>query len=431
MLQAVHQFFVSGGINSARRSLIRTLIFSLILVAFAAVSAPVQGCSIPVFRYALEHWRPDPYVAFVFHRGELTPEQQKLIESMQPKAFDGLPAANLFVKTVNVDTDLAEDEVLSKIWEENQTNSLPSLLVHAPPKWGPPATIFKGELTAENISHLVMSPLRTTIKDRLLKTDSVVWVYLECGRKAEDDIAFDLLTNELARLQAVIELPDIDEADLKDLSVAPKEMKLRFSAVRLSRDDAKEQVFREMLLRVEPDLKDKEYIDQPMAFPVFGRGRALYALVGDGLAPDLIEEASRFLTAGCQCTVKQENPGVDLLMHVDWDRFVQPTEAVGESLPPLAGFSGFGEAEPGDPQATIAEATTGEPDSTSEVPVESGGGAKPEEGLKAATASEPAAEKTAEPPPASALSMNVLIVLLLAGVIVIAATFFLKPKTSG
>jgi hypothetical protein len=80
-----------------------------------------------------------------------------------------------------------------------------------------------------------------------------------------------------------------------------------------------------------------------MAFPIFGRGRALYALVGNGVAPQLVGEACQFLTGACQCTVKAENPGVDLLMQVDWDNLVQPTEAIDASLPPLAGFTGFGQ----------------------------------------------------------------------------------------
>lgn len=389
-----------------------------------------------MFRYALEHWRPDPYVAFVFHRGDLTPEQQTLIESMQPKAVDGLPAANLFVKTVDVDADLEGDEVLAKVWEKNRTETLPQLVIHAPPKWGPPATVFEGKFNADNVTAVMESPLRTKVKDRLLKGDSVVWVYLECGRKAEDDAAFKLLEEELKRLQGAIELPEIDEADLKDLSVVPEQMKLKFSAVRLPRDDAKEQFFREMLLHVESDLKNEKYVDQPMAFPVFGRGRALYALVGDGLAPGLIEEASRFLTGACQCTVKRDNPGVDLLMHVDWDRFVEPTEAVGNSLPPLAGFTGFGEAEEIDPQEmTLDGKEPVDRETVVDAPADTGGEADPgkaeEKAVKAAEAVEPPAEEPATSPASGSMTLNVVVVLLLAGVIVIAVTFLLKPKASG
>ena len=50
-----------------------------------------------------------------------------------------------------------------------------------------------------------------------------------------------------------------------------------------------------------------------------------------------------FLTGGCQCTVKAQNPGVDLIMNVHWDKMVVPTQPDDKPLPPLAGFSGFGQ----------------------------------------------------------------------------------------
>ena len=152
-----------------------------------------------------------------------------------------------------------------------------------------------------------------------------------------------MLTKELSRLQNELKLPEIEDQDLSDLTADPESLKIRFSAVRLSRNNDAEAAFRNMLLHVEHDLLDEAYIDQPMAFPVFGRGRVLYALVGDGLMPELIEEACQFLTGACQCTVKAENPGVDLLMQVDWDNFIQPMDVPDTALPPLAGFTGFGE----------------------------------------------------------------------------------------
>ena len=63
-----------------------------------------------------------------------------------------------------------------------------------------------------------------------------------------------------------------------------------------------------------------------MAFPVIGRGRVLYALVGKGNFEDTIAMASRFVVGPCSCQVKDQNPGFDLLMNVDWD------EKIGGSL---------------------------------------------------------------------------------------------------
>ena len=91
------------------------------------------------------------------------------------------------------------------------------------------------------------------------------------------------LTAELKRLESEIKLPDIEEADLGDLSVTPDALKIVFSAIRISRDDERERTLTEMLLRIEPDLLEEPQVSQPMAFPLFGRRRALYALVGKGI----------------------------------------------------------------------------------------------------------------------------------------------------
>ncbi|MHC4680903.1 MAG: hypothetical protein ACYTEK_19655, partial [Planctomycetota bacterium] len=97
-------------------------------------------------------------------------------------------------------------------------------------------------------------------------------------------------------------------------------LSFEFSTLSLSRSDPNEQFLLAMLLNSEPDLD--EYAGEPILFPVFGRGRALYALVGEGINTDNIREAVGFLTGPCGCEVKMLNPGVDLLMAFNWDAAV-------------------------------------------------------------------------------------------------------------
>ena len=66
-------------------------------------------------------------------------------------------------------------------------------------------------------------------------------------------------------------------------------------------------------------------------------------MIGDGIAADVIDEACVFLTGACSCEVKEQNPGVDLAMAVDWDRLVTSHQNVDRELPPLSGFIGFAE----------------------------------------------------------------------------------------
>jgi hypothetical protein len=97
-------------------------------------------------------------------------------------------------------------------------------------------------------------------------------------------------------------------------------LSFEFSTLAVSRSDPNESFLRAMLLSSEPDLS--QYTDEPILFPVFGRGRALYALVGDGINAENIRETVAFLTGPCGCEVKMLNPGVDLLMAVNWDAAV-------------------------------------------------------------------------------------------------------------
>jgi hypothetical protein len=198
------------------------------------------------------------------------------------------------------------------------------LVAHTPAKKGPPSQVFSGEFTTENVNLLLESPQRRVLTERLLRGESAVWVLLESGDKEKDDAAAATLTAELTRLQETLKLPEIEEKDLEDglLSLDPAELKIAFSLVRIPKDDPAEQAFVAMLRTTEPDLNEADIVAQPTALPVFGRGRSLWALVGDGIAADTIEDTCRFLTGGCQCTVKVQNPGVDILTTVDWNLLV-------------------------------------------------------------------------------------------------------------
>jgi hypothetical protein len=60
----------------------------------------------------------------------------------------------------------------------------------------------------------------------------------------------------------------LERTDLEELGASPTP---DFSLIRLSRDDPAEEVFVDILMYSEPGLF--EYQEDPMVFPVFGRGR--------------------------------------------------------------------------------------------------------------------------------------------------------------
>jgi hypothetical protein len=177
---------------------------------------------------------------------------------------------------------------------------------------GIPQNAFSGPLTDPAVSTLLDSPIRKEIAKRILAGESAVWILLESGIKQQDEEAAHLLDSQLRRMTEKLEV-SMPGTELDGSNS-------RFSTVRVSRDDPLEATFVEMLLRSEPELAT---LSEPMAIPVFGRGRALFALVGEGIHEDNIEHVCRFLTAWCSCQVKELNPGVDLLMSVDWSRLVE------------------------------------------------------------------------------------------------------------
>ncbi|MGH7127963.1 MAG: hypothetical protein ACREIV_05305, partial [Planctomycetaceae bacterium] len=342
-----------------RPRLRRCAIGMLLLVAFA--SRPAAACSVPVFRYALERWPADPYEVVIFHRGTLAPELTELAESLGPAAEQ---SANVRITTADLDTlDRLDppgeaDLALLALWESQQTDTLPWMIIRYPAAARKETIVWSGEPSRSVVEQLFRSPIRQQIARQLLTGHTAVWVMLESGDGTKDDAAFAKLQERLDHAEGTLKLPEIAEEDIAAglVSVDPTLLKISFPLVRLSRDDPAERMFVEMLLGTEPDLRSAEFAGEPMVFPIFGRGRALYALIGAGINEETIAIACETLVGPCTCQVKDENPGTDLLMAVDWDNLVQSTLHTDKPLPPLPGLAVATETEPS-PERLPSEAS--------------------------------------------------------------------------
>lgn len=311
----------------------------LVLMSWSTVAS---ACQVPVFRYALERWRPDSYVAVVHHTRPLTPAQEALVASLAGGGRAG-PPANVVVRHAGpVDPD---DE------------GPPEITLYYPDVPGlPRQALCRLPLDAASVAAIRTSPVRQQVIDRLLEGDSAVFVFLASGDQAKDRLRREQLLQHLEALQNEIELPDgaLDDPDLRgDTAVA---LKLSFSVVELERNDSAERVFLAMVLASEPDLAASR---EPMAFPVFGRGRLLYALIGPGINEHTLSEGCRFLVGPCSCQVKELNPGVDMLFSVDWDASVIRSPGPGEApfdafeLPSLGDLSSDAMAPGPEAQAAV------------------------------------------------------------------------------
>ena len=297
-------------------------------LAFIASCASVaMCCSIPVFRYALEHWTPEPFIVHVISKSERSASETDLFHELNLSSNN----ANVRIKLFDGKSGSTDHD---KLIAQDYTNLDSAWMVveAAKRRDGESRVIWDGPFTSESVHQLLDSPVRQQVCDGLADKISVAWVFLESGEPSVDNPKFAKLESELRRLENEILLPVIEEADLKDLSKKPDELKLRFATHRISRNDPDERAFIRMLLATESDLVEEFANGAPMVFPIFGRGRVLYALVGEGIATATIEEASRFLAGECQCTVKADNPGVDVLISYPWNERVQITEPKKDEL---------------------------------------------------------------------------------------------------
>lgn len=417
----------------------KTKFFLFIAVLLAAGS--LWACSVPVFRYALERWPPDLYQVVVVHKGSLSSNDLSLVNELTRMAQEAGPALpNMIVRTLDLATQA--DDPLLKTVEAEIEKGLPRLFALYPERSTPkpeepfaeaPAALdfggpflpslpsvtpggplaFSGPLTAATVQALADSPARREVVSRLLKGDSIAWVLLESGNKDQDNAAFERLETELKKLEAdlnasatnagaVFNYPYGDQADPSFYPQAVP-VKIAFSTLRLARGDLAESVFISMLLNSEANLDQN--VREPMAFPLFGQGRVLYALVGRGINSEHISEACLFLAGNCSCQVKSLNPGTDLLLTADWTAISGPSAFATLPLADLTGIF------PEQPSTTAAPAAIGAPE---QPPAP---GDRPEAGpISPPEADQPAAEKPepAAPKPLAVVFVSALVALVLA-----------------
>lgn len=295
-------------------------------------------CNVPVFRYALERWPADLYEVIVFHRSSLSSDDSEVVKWLENSSIISDSHANFTIQTVDISSSVPTQFL--DMWQSLDKPELPCMAVRYPASIGYMKSIWTGRLSMNAARSLVDSPVRREIINRILDGNSAVWVLLESGDRTRDNAAAQLLESQLSDLEKTLTLPGAVDGNYGltavDTTDGP-EVKIAFSLVRLARKDPAEPIFAAMLTHSEPDLF--EYEAYPMAFPVYGRGRALYALVGDGITERNIRAASEFITGACSCEVKELNPGVDILMLADWEGAIRESWIQDAELPPLVGLS--------------------------------------------------------------------------------------------
>jgi hypothetical protein len=309
--------------------------FSRQLIALVLLSGGLlslgRACQIPVFRYALERWPSDAYVLAVPPQASLDPPARAAVTLLRRAVESG---ANVRIAETGAPAPVG---------------SLSAIELYSPySAEGQDQPIWRGELTMADARAIVNSPARSELVKRILEGQSAVWLLIETGDEAKDSAALASLQAAVDAAKTTVQLPDgiigknaaaeqllpIDQQD--DVLQSALPLKIDFSILTISRDDPEERVFLKMLMKVEADLED--FTDQVMVFPVFGRGRALEPVIGAGLNGEAVARFAHYICSACSCEVKDQNPGVDLLITADWPAALDGSElVVDKTLPPLEG----------------------------------------------------------------------------------------------
>ncbi len=277
--------------------MLRPFFFSRFFTAlvFVLISGGAIGCTIPVFRYALDRWEPDAF------------------ELLLPASAVGDTALNQLLRPLR-----ANGKANLKI-----TNSTDASLTAATLRTARLGgqSLWSGPLDATQLDLILDSPARRQIIEKILAGDSVIWVIADDGSPAESAEA-DRIAKRLQFLQNVAALPIQDPND-PDSQLGPgPPLLLQFTTLRLRRDDPSEALLLKMLAGPSAEV---DPLKQSFAAAVFGRGRVLGAWPLSNLDNTALEDACMFLVGRCSCRVKDQNPGWDILLNVDWDQALRQT----------------------------------------------------------------------------------------------------------
>ena len=293
------------------------------------------ACQVPVFRYALEKWRSDNYRLRVYHQGKLDPAQQKMVDDLKVAEDDEVDRVNIEVELVDID-NLPADFDLPKgftIPDAVKKTGTPWIQAWYPRYSKVPRTAWEGPLSEASVKNVIDTPARKEIAKKILSGDSAVWVFIKSGNAAEDKLAETTLRENLKVMESSLELPEDYEEDEQFNKDTDIKMKIAFSVIVLDPKNNKEEAF------FISSLLNSEYeaisTAEPVAIPIFGRGRTYWGLVGKGISKENIADNCKFLTGPCGCEVKRENPGMDLIFNVNWDDSVQGTVVQEHVLPDL------------------------------------------------------------------------------------------------
>lgn len=302
--------------------------FGLLLLS-ALVAAGTHACDTPVYRYAMYKWQPTPYEVYFFHDGTAESAGEEFAAKIAELNRSETSRTNVVYLPVDLSKDpylrgVPTDVTQAFLWHRQRR--VPSHMVVSPLG----EQLFYGDLAAGDVAALADSLARQEIARQLESGKATVLVLLTgSDAKANDEaeavaaqVVKDIgggkvqLYSAPARSNGLPGEPPIENEDSPDAEENPLH---EVSFIKVDRNDPKERWLVDSLLSVEGDLREEQFESQPMVFSVYGRARALPPFIGRGISRENLLDVVSFVTGACSCTVKEQNPGVDLLVRYDWE----------------------------------------------------------------------------------------------------------------
>lgn len=310
----------------------------LIVLVLVLIQVNALACKVPVFRYALERWPVDKYGMVLILDGSPSEEIAAAIRRIQNVSAEG--KANIQLEVIDLSSLSPQQQ-----WQLDDFDpsvETPHLQVFYPERSGRKKLCWEGRFTRSSLDRWLVSPLRSQVADSLVGGASAVFVIVECedvnlNRQIESVVnrgvqqamaEIQIPEGVIPRLGANEYLQQNPEASLDDVLRCDVPLKVDFRVSRLAFDDQNESALRAM----GGGLANSS--SGPWVLPIFGRGRMLDAIDAEHLTVQTVLNACKYMVGECSCTVKTQNPGVDLLMSANWSESlgVEPVVMVDSTL---------------------------------------------------------------------------------------------------
>lgn len=311
-----------------------------VTVCLCLTASSVIACKLPVFRYALERWAVDRYRMVALIDGESNDQVDAALSQL---GLIGNSHVNIDVETIDL-SKLSEQQ----LWQVEGLESgakTPRLYVYFPERDGQRKLCWSGDLTRESVDLWRDSKLRRQIVGDITNGVSAVWILVE-GRDAKENARMaKQLQSALTDASETISIPDgvipLEDASnylkkhpgssMDDVLRSEIPLKIDFVSRRLALVDD-EQALRAMISGWN-DLQGSDS-DRAFVFPVFGRGRMIEPLSAEQFSEEAVIAACRYMVGECNCTLKELNPGVDLVLDANWSEFMDESLVIVDPASP-------------------------------------------------------------------------------------------------